>query len=52
LPTGDGRPLGEHLRHRLARLARRLDEVARQIKEVEADLATLDRRRGASLPTG
>lgn len=52
METGDGRPLGEHLRHRLARLARRLDEVAQQIKEVEAELADLDRRRAASLPAG
>jgi len=52
LQTGDGRPLGENLRHRLARLARRLDEVARQIKEVEAELLALDRKRAADLPAG
>jgi len=53
--TGDGRALGEHLRHRLARLARlgrRLDEVNRQIAEVEAELADLDHRRAVDLPAG
>ena len=50
--TGDGRPLGEHLRQRLQRTARRLDELNRQIAEVEAELDALDRRRSASLPKG
>lgn len=50
--TGDDRPLGDHLRHRLARIARRLDEVARQIKEVDAELAALDRKRASDRSAG
>lgn len=50
--TGDGRPLGEHLLLRLQRTAHRLDELNRQIGDVEAELDALDRRRSASLPKG